>query len=469
MITQTFKGGFVFTRAVLLLAITLICATGAQAANLLKTATATMNAATDWTLSGTGTAPSSSYVGEINNTPTSGNLSGMQLGGSINLLGLLLDNNMAGALTIGNTGGYTLTLGASGIDMSAANNNATLNCTLSLGAAQTWNVISGKTLKFAGTAPQISGSSLLTVAGTGGTTIGYNDLSLSAGLTKTGAGTLTITGGAANAATIGSGSTLTVNGGIVNLSNPSGANGNVLNSTANASFGGGALLYSFAQGSVNQTLANLTINPGESALFANRIGSISSAYLSLSGTVTRNAGGLICIREYDSSREQTFFLGVTPNTLLTSGGAAYLILGNNPGGAQLGNFSDWGLVASDYSLKAVTYTSTTANSLGTSAQNANVAATVTTTTLGGAATDASFRDNANQATTINLAGYTWQTGGILIGPAKATAGSVIEDTVGTGSLTGPTSSDLPIIVAANATTPEPFTISAKIADNTRAC
>jgi hypothetical protein len=112
----------------------------------------------------------------------------------------------------------------------------------------------------------------------------------------------------------------------------------------------------------------------------------------------------------------------------------------------------------------VSYTSTAASSLGTSAQNANVV--VATTTLAANATDASFRDGVNQATTIDLHGNTWTTGGILINSAVATAGSIIKDTVGGGSLKGPAAgADLTVFVSPNAVTPVPFTISANIADN----
>ena len=128
----------------------LLLALNASAVNLQKTATANMSSSSDWTLSGTGTAPTSTYFGEIGATPSSGNLSGMQLGAAVSLLGLQLDNNTAGPLTIGTTGGYSLTLAGSGINMSAANNNATISCSIITSAGQPWSVAPGETLTVSG-------------------------------------------------------------------------------------------------------------------------------------------------------------------------------------------------------------------------------------------------------------------------------------------------------------------------------
>ena len=63
-----------------------------------------------------------------------------------------------GLITI--SAGNTLTLGASGIDMSTATNGLTLSCPVVLGAGQTWNVTNGLTLTAGGA---ISGSGLLTL------------------------------------------------------------------------------------------------------------------------------------------------------------------------------------------------------------------------------------------------------------------------------------------------------------------
>jgi autotransporter-associated beta strand protein len=135
------------------------------AANVTKLNTATMNGgAADWSA-----APATTDVGEFSATPSAATLAAMSLGGSLTLGGLQLDNNLAGPLTIAS--GNTLTLGTSGINMSAANTNATINCTLSLGVSpQTWIVASGRTLTI-GVTPSIPSAYVLTITGAGNTTV----------------------------------------------------------------------------------------------------------------------------------------------------------------------------------------------------------------------------------------------------------------------------------------------------------
>jgi fibronectin-binding autotransporter adhesin len=89
------------------------------------------------------------------------------LGGNVSWLGLRI-TNPGGSVTFNS--GYTLTLGSSGIDMSSATVNLTLNCAVSLGSTQIWNIASGRTL------------------------LASNVVSGSGGLTKNGLGTLTLSG-----------------------------------------------------------------------------------------------------------------------------------------------------------------------------------------------------------------------------------------------------------------------------------
>src|SRR4051812_1196601 len=104
----------------------------------------------------------------------------VSLGGNISWLGLQI-TNAGGPVTINL--GNTLTLGSSGIDMSAATVNLTLNCAVAFGASQTWNITSGRTLLAAG---PISGSGTITKSGLGTLTLsGANTFS----------GAVTINGG----------------------------------------------------------------------------------------------------------------------------------------------------------------------------------------------------------------------------------------------------------------------------------
>jgi autotransporter-associated beta strand protein len=84
-----------------------------------------------------GTPPGTGDIIIYNNTVTAANSSA--LGSNVNALGLQIANP-GGAITIAATAGATLTLGGSGIDMSAATQDLTLNAAVVLGVPQSWNV-----------------------------------------------------------------------------------------------------------------------------------------------------------------------------------------------------------------------------------------------------------------------------------------------------------------------------------------
>ena len=131
----------------------------AGAANPIKNNTSTMNLAADWS---DGAVPSNTKIAEFNNVFDQASLT---LGGDVSVMGLLFDNNLSRVIIIGS--GNTLTLRGTGndIDMSAANRDVTINCSILFTAAShTWNVGSGKTLTIGGT---ISGNQNLTKTGSG--------------------------------------------------------------------------------------------------------------------------------------------------------------------------------------------------------------------------------------------------------------------------------------------------------------
>jgi len=73
------------------------------------------------------------------------------LGGSVSWQGVLLRSAQTSAITIAATAGATLTLGTSGIDLSASGANLTVASLVALGpATQTWRVASGRTLTVSG-------------------------------------------------------------------------------------------------------------------------------------------------------------------------------------------------------------------------------------------------------------------------------------------------------------------------------
>lgn len=142
--------------------------------------------------------PGSGDIALWDATVTSANT--VALGGNLSWLGLRI-TNLGGLVTI--SAGNTLTLGSSGIDMSAATANLTLNCTVSLGSNQIWDITSGRTLLAAGV---ISGLGGITKNGLGTVTVsGVNAFS---GPITINAGTLSV----ATASALGSGtSALTIN------------------------------------------------------------------------------------------------------------------------------------------------------------------------------------------------------------------------------------------------------------------
>ncbi len=275
MITQTLKGGFVFTRAVLLLAITLICATGSQAANVTKLNTTTMNnGASDWSA-----APATTDIGEFNGTPTSTTMASMTLGGNLTLGGLQLDGTTTGPLTI--TDANTLTLGTSGIGMGLANNNLTLNCPLILGGAQGWNAGS-ETLTVNGAITDPGNYSLSTA---GNVTLSSSN-AVALGDTTISSGTLT----AATNTTFGN---LTVNGtfDMINSASPNtftvnGLSGSGTVTTVNG--GGYYRTISVGNNNASSTFSGMLNQAGNRGLTLNKLG---TGTLALSGTSANVEGG----------------------------------------------------------------------------------------------------------------------------------------------------------------------------------
>ncbi len=150
----------------------------------LGTSDATWSNTLNW--SGTGT-PGTGDLAVFDATSTA-NLT-TNVGGDQSVLGLVITSPTSAVTITGTTN--TLTVGASGIDMSAATQNVTISTgTLALGTAQAWNVASGRTLTIS--------SRLASTAGA---------------LTKTGSGAVTFT-----SAAIDTSGGININGGTINLS-----------------------------------------------------------------------------------------------------------------------------------------------------------------------------------------------------------------------------------------------------------
>jgi autotransporter-associated beta strand protein len=143
------------------------------------------------------------------------------LGSDFSILGLrLVDPTGAVSIATGNG----LTVGASGIDMSAATQNLTISAPVTLGAAQIWEVAGGRTLVVSG---GISGGGGFTKAGAGGLTLA-NVANTHTGGTTLSAGTVTLgSGTSASAANLGpAGGSVTLAGGTIS-NGTGGSNGSI--------------------------------------------------------------------------------------------------------------------------------------------------------------------------------------------------------------------------------------------------
>ncbi|HTL73532.1 MAG TPA: autotransporter-associated beta strand repeat-containing protein [bacterium] len=121
--------------------------------------------------SGTDLTAGASWTGSV--APASGNIAtwtgtslgtGLTIGSSISWLGISAPSAVS---DIAITGSGVLTLGTSGIDMSAAANNLSAGNSITLGASQPWIVNSGKTLTASGTVNGVQAGRLLTKSGSG--------------------------------------------------------------------------------------------------------------------------------------------------------------------------------------------------------------------------------------------------------------------------------------------------------------
>ncbi len=250
----------------------------AQGASIYKADVAdNLNLATSWT---NGVAPGTSDIAVWNNIVQVNTTSA--LGANLSWAGIqILDP--AGPITV--SSGNTLTLGASGVDLSLATNNLTLANSNILAAAQTWTVTNGLTLTVSG---GISGSGIL--------------------LTKNGNGTLNLSGAGSY-----SGGTV-VNGGILQISAGTGAGSGAVTNNPGTTL----------RINTTTTLANVFNFNGPVTIDLNNVGGNqglgSPGAISGTGTVTfvnQNTGN------------RTFTLGGSSSSL--SGFSGTMELGTNNG------------------------------------------------------------------------------------------------------------------------------------------
>ena len=157
-----------------------------------------LNLASSWV---NATPPTPTNLATWEGTVTTANT--VSLGADLNWGGIRI-TNVGGAVAV--NAGNTLTLGASGLNLSGAYQNLTLNCGLSLGLPQVWTIGSGITLLIGGNIT--NNGNALNIAGSGSTVLSGNIIG-AGGLTNLGTGTLLLNGNAAAAT-----NTWTVSGGF---------------------------------------------------------------------------------------------------------------------------------------------------------------------------------------------------------------------------------------------------------------
>jgi len=271
-----------------------------RAANATKTgAGADLTGATAGVWSGGSGANGSPGSGDIALWNSASLGAGLTLGTSKSWGGI----SVAGALSdIAITGAGTLTNGASGIDMSAATVNLAITNNLALGASQTWNVNSAKTFTVLGI---ISGTGIgLTKSGAG--TLTLNNANTYTGATTVNGGTLALSGSGA----LATNSAITINGGTLDMGSQNatnfmgnttsisfGVNGGNLNGTGtDFMFGtsGGYTAFTVAANSSAVINENLNITNTANSGYFNLVNAGSGGMLTINGVLTalNNPSGL---------------------------------------------------------------------------------------------------------------------------------------------------------------------------------
>lgn len=143
----------------------------AQAADIIKANNTTaLNDAGSWVSGG---PPTASDVAVWDSTL--GGVNSSAIGASLSVAGLKV-TNPGGAITIADTTGATLTLGTSGIDMSTATQNLTLEPNLAIDGNQSWTVAGGRSLNALATSRVGSGTGNIGIvqAGSGTANVFFN-------------------------------------------------------------------------------------------------------------------------------------------------------------------------------------------------------------------------------------------------------------------------------------------------------
>jgi autotransporter-associated beta strand protein len=258
------------------------------------------------------------HVAVWNNTVAAANTT--DLGGNLSWAGIRIASP-GGVVTVRHAAGQTLTLGASGIDMSAASQNlvlmsaATANTagTLAIGANQTWNIRSGSTLGLFSTSnsanQRLSGSGNIGVTGGGLVNLNVGDQ-----------GSTTMTAGNGNDTYTGN---WTISGGskVISLRNGTHAWGQGSITLDNGTMSQNSGNWSFSN--------NITIASGGGTIYSDSSG--NARYLNLTGVIS--GGGALNFNAIAAMTTQEGFIltgansftgpmTINPNATVRIGGDA---------------------------------------------------------------------------------------------------------------------------------------------------
>lgn len=357
--------------------------------------------------------------------------------------------NVAGNITLGET----LQINGQGINLDGALRNLsgvnTITPSVRLQSGTRIASDSGTLILAGGFSAQASALTYI-FSGAGNIEVRGPIVATSGTLTKEGSGTLILSG-----TSTAVGATTVTNGTLhLNFDGTGAPAANILYTTTAGPLvlSGGALrVTGKTDGTSSQTFSAITLNSGSSRISSTATGT-GSADIVL-GAITRNAGATMRFDVPTSGAIKT--TSGSNNALVTgTGGIAYATVGLNEWAATGTAVSG---VYSIVPLSSISggYTASTASGLS---GNADIASTVTATSLSGNTTISSLRFNQPQATTItqDTSTQVLATGGILVTPNVGANASAIRG----GSIRAATGSNELVIFQNNAAAP--LTISSRI-------
>lgn len=365
-----------------------------------------------------GVVPTGTDIAQWTNAITATG-SGVGVAANVSFGQMLMQNTAA--ITVAASGGTITVAGISGtgIDMTGASANLTINAPLTLGSTQAWNIANGRTLAANGSIG--GGTNGLTLNGTGNFTLGGTVTSSYTGATTINGTNVTST---VNATTAG-----------FNGSSPLVLSGASFHSVSAAN-----------SGSPSQVFNGLTVNPGSSVMDQTR-GSNTKVFTVLGGITRGGVGAAVSLSNTNNGST------VSTTTASTSG-----ILG----GWVIYGFTDFAKGAATAGVPTALAAPTYTNDVWAAANNTTV--TLASNTAYDNVTTNSLRFAAVASSTVNLSGTnTINSGGILVSSAITTG---FANVITGGTLKGAAGTDLIVHQFGQGTTS--LAINSIIADNTTA-